>query len=100
MIPSTTRRLSPNGCPRRPAFEGSNGSIRAHCSSPMYRNRETVVTRPESRKAVPIYGRHALGDAFGPLQKSHRSISSGATERSTGSARSAAQRPSRSQYLA
>lgn len=61
-MPSTTRRLSANGRPRRPAFEGSNGSIRSHCSSVNTRYREPVdLTPPDCREPPAKYWRHALG---------------------------------------
>lgn len=59
-MPSTTRRLSPNGWPRRPSFEGSNGAIRCHCSSVKTLNRESDLTTPDCREPQLKYGRHAL----------------------------------------
>src|SRR5690625_2582576 len=62
MMPSTIFRFSRNGCPLRPAFEGSNGSTRAHCSSDRTRSRDAVETLiyQASRPHGLMYGRHAL----------------------------------------
>ncbi len=60
-MPSTTRRLSPNGCPRRTSFEGNSGAIRSHCSSVNTRYREPVVlTQPDCREPQHEYGSHEL----------------------------------------
>ena len=62
MMPSTILRLSLNGCPLRPAFDGSNGAICAHCSSVRHRNREEeeMLIPPPSRQKPFTYRRHAL----------------------------------------
>lgn len=72
MIPSTTRRSSPNGWPRRPVFDGSSGAINAHCASVNRRVREsrTKVTHPESRVNHEPYGRHALASIKQPPESS------------------------------
>ena len=55
--------MSSNGRPRRPAFDGNNGSILAHCSSDSTRYREDDVTPPHSREPPASYRRHALAIA-------------------------------------
>src|SRR5690625_794925 len=62
MMPSTIILLFSNGCPLRPSFEGSNGSIRSHCSSERARSRDAVVIAiPQPSRQNPLtYGRHAL----------------------------------------
>src|SRR5699024_4181273 len=61
MMPSTTLRLSRNGCPWRPELEGSRGSIRSHCSSVNWRNLDFVrAIRTPSRESPLSNGRHAL----------------------------------------
>src|SRR5699024_9310762 len=59
MMPSTTRRLSPNGRPRRPTFDGRTGSICSHCSSLKARNREDVIGSV-CRAPQRSFRRHAL----------------------------------------
>src|SRR5699024_11914124 len=65
MMPSTIILLFSNGCPLRPSFEGSNGSIRSHCSSERARSRDAVVIAiPQPSRQNPLtYGRHALVDS-------------------------------------
>ncbi|ANY10763.1 hypothetical protein AFB00_30650 (plasmid) [Pseudonocardia sp. HH130630-07] len=61
MIPSSTRRSSRNGRPRRPSEEGNSGARRAHWASV-----RTAVrgTDQASRTPVRLSGRHALVAAF------------------------------------
>src|SRR5690625_3668866 len=66
MMPSTTLRLSRNGCPCRPELEGSRGSIRSHCSSVNWRNLDFVrAIRTPSRESPLSNGRHALANGPG-----------------------------------
>ena len=58
MIPSTTRRSSRNGRPRRPADDGNNGLIRSHWASDSTASR---LTQESSREATSPIRRHALG---------------------------------------
>lgn len=62
MIPSTIRRSSPNGRPRRPSFDGSNGLINDHCASlkPRKRDGSPEDTTSASRVNPHPYRRHAL----------------------------------------
>src|SRR5699024_11119776 len=62
MMPSTIILLFVNGWPLRPAFEGSSGATRSHCSSDRICCRdvaEVLILRP-SRPYTLTYGRHAL----------------------------------------
>src|SRR5690242_9827294 len=57
MMPSTTRRSSRKGRPRRPAEDGSNGWMRAHCPSVKTEVRDTPQA---SRLSQAGFRRHAL----------------------------------------
>src|SRR5699024_610578 len=71
---STIILLFSNGCPLRPSFEGSNGSIRSHCSSERARSRDAVVIAiPQPSRQNPLtYGRHALADLHQTGGGAHR----------------------------
>src|SRR6476620_5069633 len=57
MMPSTTRRSSRKGRPRRPSEDGNNGWMRAHCPSVKTEVRDT---HQASRLNQPRFRRHAL----------------------------------------
>jgi hypothetical protein len=66
MMPSTTRRSSRKGRPRRPAEDGSNGWMRAHCPSVKTEVRDT---HQASRLRNPGFRRHAL--VVAPMKSCH-----------------------------
>lgn len=59
-MPSTMRRLSSNGCPLRPSFEGSKGATRSHCSFVNWVNLDLCTTYQACCIITHRYKRHAL----------------------------------------